>query len=390
METGSVSALVAIDLSAAFDTVSHNTLLNILTNKFGMEGQVLKWTESYLSPRNFRVIVKGKQSSPRDLPFGVPQGSLLGPFYYLAYASPLEEVVPAGTDIYGFADDHGLRKTFVPSTLSESNALRELSECLSSIKTWMDTCRLQMNCSKTEFIKFGHNRQLKKCSAESINVCTTDVPKSKVIRYLGAWLDENLSFEHHINVKCKSAMLNLLRIKSIANVLSKDVLIVLTLMLVISHLDYANCLLVGLPKKSISKLQRIQNMAAKLVCNKHKFDSAKSCLKELHWLPIEYRIKFKCMCIVYKCVNNKAPDYLKRLFNRKSENLHNLRSNSNTMDLLVPRTKRKTFADRSISVAGPKFWNELPIFIRKSETVEIFKKNLKTYYFRQAFECTAP
>lgn len=390
MEKAEVSALVAIDLSAAFDTVSHTILLDILSKRFGMSGTVLKWTDSYLKPRDFSVIVNGHRSNPRALPFGVPQGSLLGPFYYLAYASPMEQVVRPEIDIYGFADDHGLRKSFIPSPENELDALSQLRDCLTDIKNWMDSCRLQMNCSKTEFIKFGHKKQLTKCPANSINVCGDEIQKTRVVRYLGAWLDETMSFEEHVKIKCKSAMLNLFRIKSIANVLSRDTLIVLTLMLVISHLDYANCLLIGIPKYLLARLQNIQNMAAKLVCNKRKFDSATACLKELHWLPISFRVEFKCLCVVYKSLKGQAPMYLQKLFKLKDKSNYGLRSNSKILELDVPRTKRKTFADRSISVAGAKMWNALPNCIKESENLEIFKKNVKTYLFRQAFNCTAP
>lgn len=387
MEKQSVSALIAIDLSAAFDTVSHPILLNILENRFGMKDTVLKWTESYLSPRNFRVVINGHFSEQRDLPFGVPQGSLLGPFYYLAYASPLKDVVHENTDIYGFADDHGLRKAYEPTPESEIQTLNSLSNCLQDIKNWMDKCRLQMNCSKTEFIKFGSRQQLKKCPAESINVCDTDVKSAPVIRYLGAWLDSNLNFKKHITMKCRSAMQNLQRLKTISDVLDKKTLTTLVIMLVISHLDYANCLLTGLPKCEIKKLQRIQNMAAKLVLKRSKFDSTTECLKELHWLPIEFRIRFKNMCLVFKCLNGNAPTYLSELLLPATSKGYSLRSQSKILQLKEIKTKRKTFADRSFSVSAPRDWNLLPNSVKLATNIDDFKSKLKTFYFKQAFNC---
>lgn len=307
-------------------------------------------------------------------------------------ASPLEDVVKKHDDInvYGFADDHGLRKSFRPMDNQEQEALGALSECLGEIKTWMDRCRLQMNCSKTEFIKFGSRQQLAKCISHCISVCDNEVQCASVIRYLGAWLDSNLNFKHHIRTKCKTAMLNFLRIKSIADVLDRKTLVTLIIMLVISHLDYANCLLTGIPKCEIKKFERIQIMLAKLVLGKNKRDSANECLKELHWLPIRFRIDFKNMCLVYKCLNGLAPKYLEDLLVVEQGNgKYSLRSGSNTqgIKLKIPRTKRKTFADRSFSVAGPKEWNSLPNYVKKSQTLEKFKQNLKTYYFKYAFNC---
>lgn len=312
-EEGEVSGLVAIDLSAAFDTVSHSTLLDVLGKHFGMRDTVNEWIGSYLRPREMKVVTNEKFSTPRDLPFSVPQGSLLGPFLYLAYASPMEDVVPNGIDIYGFADDHGLRDRFKPTPVEERESLNRLQNCLSGIKSWMDSARLQMNCDKTEFIKFGSSKQLKKTVIGSINVCDTDVHVSDCIRYLGAWLDMHLNFRKHISIKCKAATLNLLRLKTISKSLDKETLTTLVVALVISHLDYANCILSNLPKKDIRLMQRVQNMAAKLICNKSKYDSNTECLKHLHWLPIEYHIKYKNLCAVYKCLNDKGPRYLKNL-----------------------------------------------------------------------------
>lgn len=141
-EKQNVSALVAINLSTAFDTVSHDTLCQILDKHYGMRGTVNDWIRNYLSPRNMKVVVNGVFSNPRDLPFSVPQGSLLGPFLYLAYASPMEEVVPEDVSIYGFADDHGLRKEFSPSKSNEENCIDDLENCLNEIKDYMDKARL--------------------------------------------------------------------------------------------------------------------------------------------------------------------------------------------------------------------------------------------------------
>ena len=77
--------------------------------------------------------------------------------------------------------------------------------------------------------------------------------------------------------------------------------------LVLSHLDYANSLLGGLLKASIAKLQRIQNIAARIVLNKGKYDSATSCLEQLHWLPIRYRIEYKITTLVHRSLHQATP-----------------------------------------------------------------------------------
>ena len=93
MEHQEVTPLVAIDLSAAFDTVDHNLLLSVLSKKFGVVNNALKWFDSYLRPRRFQVQIDDTKSKEIELPFSVPQGSCAGAVLYSAYTSTLQEVI---------------------------------------------------------------------------------------------------------------------------------------------------------------------------------------------------------------------------------------------------------------------------------------------------------
>ena len=101
-----------IDLSAAFDTVDHQILLQVLQSRFGVLGGALAWFESYLWPRFCKVKVGTKFSTIRSLDCSVPQWSLAGQNLYSAYASTLQEVVPDDVGLNGFPDDHSLKRTF--------------------------------------------------------------------------------------------------------------------------------------------------------------------------------------------------------------------------------------------------------------------------------------
>ena len=98
--------------------------------------------------------------------------------------------------------------------------------------------------------------------------------------------------------------------------------------LVISHLDYANAILVGLPETDIHKLHWVQNMVAKLIFNKDKHDSVTDCFIKLHWLPIRTRIHLKILTLTYKCLNDQAPEYLCNLLTVNEKNDRLLRSSS--------------------------------------------------------------
>ena len=80
--------------------------------------------------------------------------------------------------------------------------------------------------------------------------------------------------------------------------------------LVLSHLDYADAIFVGIMKRNIQRLQKVQNMAAKLVLNRDKWLSSKESLKQLHWLPIQAWIDFKILVLTHKSLHGKAPEYL--------------------------------------------------------------------------------
>ena len=293
----------------------------------------------------------------------------------------MSEVIPNIIDIHGYADDHAIKTLFQSeSKISETEAVNVMENTLASIRSWMSENRLKINDSKTEFIIYGSRQQFKNLSIDSLKVNQTSVTASDFIKYLWVYLDQNLNLKKHITAKCPVASINLYRIRNILKYLTKETCTVFMLGLVLVHLDYANSLFVGLPQVDISRLQRIQNMEAKVILGRSKRDSATQCLKELHWLPVHLRIEYKLITTVYKCLHNQAPDYLKEMIKRPTE-VRATRSSLEPNRLVIPVTKKKTFAERSFSVAGPRLWNKLPPEIRSLSTYEVFKKHLKTYLY---------
>ena len=263
--------------------------------------------------------------------------------------------------------------------------LNSLKQCLLDVNGWMNQNRLKMNTEKTEFIIFGSGQNLPKCSTANINVCGDIVECSSKIRLLGMWLDAGLTFKHQISMKCHTAMFNLQKIREIRSVLTMDACRTIVFGLVISHLDYTNALYIGLPDCDLAKLQCVQNAVAKLVLNRSKYDSATLALKELHWLPIKFRIIHKILTLVYKSLKGSAPKHLQELLHKQQHGRDGLRSsNDPAITLKVQRTKCKTFADRSFSIAGPKLWNNLPYNIRSADNLDSFKSKLKMHLFREA------
>ncbi len=180
-------------------------------------------------------------------------------------------------------------------------------------------------------------------------------------------------------------MLNFFKIKSIRKYLTEDATETLVLSLVISHLDYCNVILYGIPDSDLSKLQRIQNMCAKLVLNRRRRDSSKQALYDLHWLPIKARINFKILTYMFNCHTGNAPTYLIELLTPKVQRRSTRSSESCIECHNVPFNKRKIFSDRSFSKIGPKLWNNLPLSLKQLSSIECFKRNLKTHLFKDYF-----
>ena len=121
-----VTAVVAINLSSAFNMVNHEILLEVLNKKFGWQETTLKWFNNYLRPRSCKVSVHGKHSKQHQLPFSVPQDSVAGPVLYNAYASILQEVVQLPINLHTFVDNYTIKDSFMPdcNTKAEGNVIR--------------------------------------------------------------------------------------------------------------------------------------------------------------------------------------------------------------------------------------------------------------------------
>ena len=150
-----------------------------------------------------------------------------------------------------------------------------------------------------------------------------------------------------------------------------------------AKLDNLNSLLYGLPDSKIKQLQHIQNSAARLVEKVRKFDNTTPILKKLHWLPVAFRIEYKILLLCFKCLNDLGPKYLAELLIPYVPTRSLLSLDKKL--LVEPKSRLKSYGDRSFSICAPRLWNKLPMSLRECEKVDTFKSNLKTYSFKQAF-----
>jgi len=152
-----------------------------------------------------------------------------------------------------------------------------------------------------------------------------------------------------------------------------------------SRLDCCNGVLVGLPQCTIAPLQRVQNAAARLVLGLRPSDHTTSALRQLHWLPVVFRVQYKLCILMHATANNKAPVYLRELVLQTCEmaSRSGLRSSASN-SYVIPRTRTR-FAEQAFSVAGPSAWNALPSELRTINCPDTFKRQLKTHFFNLVF-----
>jgi len=154
--------------------------------------------------------------------------------------------------------------------------------------------------------------------------------------------------------------------------------------LVSSSFDYANSVLFGCPQKHIARLQRAQHALARVGTQQ----SSRSCsltstdlLRQLHWLPIEWRTKFILASLTYKALHTGHPPYISELsqYHKPARPTRSSASHS----LSAPR-HNLSLGSRAFRISAPKIWNSLLRHIQQSQTLSSFRRHLKTHYFQSA------
>ena len=212
-----------------------------------------------------------------------------------------------------------------------------------------------------------------------VKLLGSDTFPSDTVRNLGVIFDSDLNFRQHISQVCKSCFYHIRDLRRIRRHISISTAKTISTALISSRLDYCNSLLNNIAKRDLAKLQRVQNCLARVVLRAPRFSPSLPLLKQLHWLPVSYRINFKLSTLAYRTLSTQQPSYLASLLHLS--NIPRQLRSSTSQQLIVPKPKLN-LNKRAFSVW---VWNELPITLKTSETIAIFRKKLKTYLFQLAF-----
>ena len=211
--------LLLLDMSAAFDTVDHELLLERMAKRYGVKGNALKWFRSYLQERKQFVMIDGTKSKMKELRYGVPQGSVLGPILYLLYTSPIGDIIKRhGLNYHLYADDTQLYLSFKPTHAEQPGSIAKIEACVSEIDSWMVCNKLKLNRGKTELLILNA-RHRPPPLIEYVDVSGEHIEPSPSARNIGVIFDEHMSLEKHVTSTCKACFFHLRKISKIRNCL---------------------------------------------------------------------------------------------------------------------------------------------------------------------------
>ena len=291
--TSTPSLLVSLDLSSAFDCISHSILLDRLSNDFGLSGMPLAWLQSYLTSRSQFVAWHGINSASTPLLMGVPQGSVLGPLLFSIYVSPVSRLLHSlGLRHHMYADD----TTLLLSADSGSSLASILAASSSVLSDWFLFNGLQLNASKSEIVLVGSrdkHRAVSTLLSSDLSLAGSSVQLSTSTKILGVTFDSSLNFDLHVTEICKTVNYHLNALAHIRRFLSVTTANLIACTIISARLDYCNSILSGLSSYNLRRLQIVQNRAARIVLGVGRLMPAEPLLRQLHWLPVHRRNEFK-------------------------------------------------------------------------------------------------
>ena len=354
---------VFIDLAKAFDTVSHQDLLETLEN-LGFRDTSYNLLKSYLTDREQYVQIGNEVSDQRTVRCGVPQGTVLGPLLFTIYINDMFEILIQGK-IVSFADDTAI---FYES--SDWNTLKRTVESdFINIVEFLNSKKLSINWTKTCFLPFtSYPRNMPAYSILKISINNLDhnIYSVKNVKYLGITLDSHLRWDEHINCVVKKIRCLINKFKFYTQIFATEQLKILYFSLVQSHLLYGIVAWGGVTKIYLRRLEIAQKWILKIIFQKEYLSPSDELYRDSGMLDLRQLFFSQLAFKQYKRKNSNS--YVKHKYST--------RQRENTF--LIPNIK-KTIGERCHSYLAPKIYNAIPNEIALINSFSLFKKQLTAW-----------
>ena len=361
-----INGAVFLDLRKAFDLVNHEILIKKL-RQYLPNPLSISLLQSYLSNRTQLVSLNGSNSNYKNIPCGVPQGSILGPLLFCIYINDLPlHITNPNVFLDLFADDSSLH--------TSSKSIDHLNKCLQTsldeIQYWCKDNKMLLHPDKTKsmIITTRQKRQLHDYKLNlKVNKC--DIEQVVSHKVLGIIIDQNLSWEEHINHLCKILSQNLFLLSKLKHYLNSFCLKLFFNAHILSRINYSNTVWHKAADDHILKVESLYKRGIKMISEDKNISTVQK-TKNLNLLSLKNHFFFNSVCLTFKIQNDLAPNYLTHFINMSNRN--------NSLNMIVPLTRLDKFK-MSYCFTGPTNWNQLPKSIRNIDTIGKFKTAVKNY-----------
>ena len=371
MEDKLLTGVIFLDIEKCFDCLDHKILLSKLS-WYGIKSNELNWFTDYLKNRRQRVFHEGCLSEPLVNDIGVPQGSVLGPILFLLYINDLSQHVKTSV-CNMFADDVILYTAH--NQMDE--LIKILQDATDAAKSWYEKNKLSVNPVKSVSMLITRNSQV---NIEDFNIYIEGqkVAKSDQNKYLGLIIDEKLLWTNHVNHVAKIIGPKMYVLRKLKKTMPTHILKMFYMSCIQPHIDYALTVWGNLPKYLMRKVQKIQNLAARIITGNFDFENFHGIdiVKKLGWMNVDERYKYLISCLMFRCMHGNAPQYLSdQITLIRDINPYNSRSAHN-LDVLIPKVEKKIL-ESAFFYQGPKIWNQLSTSLKQSPSINSFKYRYK-------------